>query len=59
MSPAWNRPFAFYLDGIGFAMNHKWAVEGKLRWCWLSVGGASMMLPEFPKQGRVGKGVSL
>ena len=49
----------FYLDGIGFTMNHKWVVEGKLRWCWLSVGGASMMLPEFPKQGRVGKGVSL
>jgi len=57
----------FYLDGIGFTMNHKWVVEGKLRWCWLSIGNASLMLQEFPKEGhdswvpsgRVGEGVSL
>jgi lactoylglutathione lyase len=57
----------FYLDGIGFTMNHKWVVEGKLRWCWLSIGNASLMLQEFPKEGhdswvssgRVGAGVSL
>ncbi len=57
----------FCLDGTGFTMHHKWVVEGKLRWCRLSIGGASLMLQEFPKEGhdswvpsgRVGEGVSL
>jgi len=57
----------YYMDGLGFTMKHKWAVEGKLRWCWLSIGGASLMLQEFPREGhdswvpsgRVGEGVSL
>lgn len=57
----------YYLDGVGFTMKHKWVVEGKLRWCWLSIGGASLMLQEFSKEGqdswvpsgRVGEGVSL
>ncbi len=57
----------YYEEGLGFTMKHKWVVEGKLRWCWLSIGGASLMLQEFPKEGhdswvpsgRVGEGVSL
>ena len=57
----------FYLDGIGFTMKHNWVAAGKLRWCWLSLGGASLMLQEFPKErhgswvpaGKVGEGVSL
>ena len=56
-----------YVDELGFTMKHKWVVEGKLRWCWLSLGGASLMLQEFPKEGhdswvpsyKVGEGVSL
>ena len=42
------RSVHYYLDGIGFTMKHKWVVEGKLRWCWLSFGRASVMLQEFP-----------
>jgi lactoylglutathione lyase len=57
----------YYMDGLGFAMRNKWVVDGKLRWCWLSLGGAALMLQEFPKEGhdswapkgRVGEGVSL
>jgi catechol 2,3-dioxygenase-like lactoylglutathione lyase family enzyme len=37
----------FYIDGLGFAFRHKWEPEGKLRWCWLTLGGASLMLQEF------------
>jgi lactoylglutathione lyase len=61
------RSVHYYVDGLGFAMKHKWVVEGKLRWCWLALGGAAVMLQEFPKEGhdsrvlngKVGEGVSL
>jgi len=57
----------FYVDGIGFEMTHKWIHEGKLRWCSLRLGEASLMLQEFwtegPHQGRpdgiLGLGVSI
>jgi catechol 2,3-dioxygenase-like lactoylglutathione lyase family enzyme len=57
----------YYVDGLGFTLKHKWAVEGKLRWCCLVIGGASLMLQEFPREGhdswvpsgKVGEGVSL
>jgi lactoylglutathione lyase len=41
------RSIHFYIDGLGFAVRHKWEPEGKLRWCWLTLGGASLMLQEF------------
>jgi lactoylglutathione lyase len=58
---------AFYLDGLGFLMTKKWIDEGKLRWCWLQVGGAALMLQEFRQQGhnswapqgKVGEGVTI
>jgi lactoylglutathione lyase len=57
----------FYIDGLGFEMTLKWIDEGKLRWCWLQLGGAALMLQEFRKeghdswvpQGKVGEGVSV
>ncbi len=57
----------YYVDGLGFSMQHQWVVEGKLHWCWLQLGGAALMLQEFRKQGsnswtpggKVGEGVSL
>ena len=61
------RSVRYYVDGLGFTMQHQWVVEGKLRWCWLQLGGAALMLQEFRKQGhnswtpggKVGEGVSL
>ncbi len=61
------RSLRYYMDGLGFTMQHKWVVEGKVRWCWLALGGAALMLQEFPKEGhdswapegKVGEGVSL
>jgi lactoylglutathione lyase len=43
----------FYVDGLGFAMTRKWIDEGKLRWCWLQIGDAALMLQEYgpPKPG--------
>jgi len=37
----------FYLDGLGFTKTNEWTPEGKLRWCWLEHGEASLMLQEF------------
>jgi lactoylglutathione lyase len=41
------RSIHFYIDGLGFAIRHKWEPDGQLRWCWLTLGGASLMLQEF------------
>lgn len=64
----------FYIDGLGFEMKHHWipdrsedAPDGRIRWCWLTLGQASLMLQEFWKQGqqanvpkdKLGVGVSL
>ena len=57
----------YYVDGLGFQLAHKWMDEGKLRWCWLELGGAALMLQEFRKEGhnswlpagKVGEGVSI
>jgi lactoylglutathione lyase len=49
----------YYIDGLGFMMVHKWIDEGKLRWCWLQLGEAALMLEEFRREGRVGVCVSI
>lgn len=51
----------YYVDGLGFELAQKWIDEGKLRWCWLQLGDAALMLQEFhkPPEGRVGVGVSI
>ena len=57
----------YYVDGLGFKMANQWIDEGKLRWCWLQLEGAALMLQEFRKeghnswvpQGKVGEGVSI
>jgi lactoylglutathione lyase len=60
----------FYVDGLGFAMTKKWTPDGdgKVRWCWLELGAAALMLQEFRKdhhpnsgrpEGKLGVGVSI
>jgi hypothetical protein len=61
------RSVRYYVDGLGFTMKHQWLPEGTLRWCWLELGGAALMLQECRKEGhdswtpadKVGGGVSL
>jgi lactoylglutathione lyase len=57
----------YYVGRLGFEMTLHWIDEGKLRWCWLQLGGAALMLQERRKEGhdsrvpegRVGEGVSI
>lgn len=53
----------FYVDGLGFAKTRQWTPEGKIRWCWLQLGGAAIMLQEFAQEhapeGKLGEGVSV
>jgi len=44
----------FYVDGLGFKMKHSWIpdraednADGRIRWCWLQLGDAAIMLQEF------------
>jgi lactoylglutathione lyase len=62
----------FYVDGLGFKMKRWWIPDGgqgdykpdgKIRWCWLELGDAAIMLQEFLPQHRpketLGTGVSV
>jgi len=57
----------FYVEGLGFAMKYKWEVESKVRWCWLEIGNAALMLQEYRPAdleraqiaGKFGNGVSI
>jgi lactoylglutathione lyase len=47
----------FYVDGLGFTMKHRWIPDrkennpdGRIRWCWLQLGDAAIMLQEFLPQ---------
>ena len=42
----------FYLDGLGFKMSKNWIVDGEVRWCWLEIGDAALMLQEFRTEGQ-------
>ena len=57
----------FYLEGLGFVLKNKWAPEGRIGWCWLELGNASLMLQEYWRDGQrggapdgpLGQGVSI
>lgn len=57
----------FYVEGLGFRMTNRWLDEQKLRWCWLELGDAAVMLQEFWQEGhhrnlpegKIGLGVSI
>ena len=61
------RSLAFYVDGLGFTIQNRWAPDGRVRWCWMSVGSAALMLQEATDSsqekmaalGRPGNGVAL
>ena len=53
----------FYADGLGFEKTKEWIDEGRLRWCWLELGGAAIMLQEFRPEhlpaGKFGLGLNI
>ena len=49
----------FYVDGLGFKMKNYWIPnraedhpDGRIRWCWLQLGDAAIMLQEFRSRNR-------
>jgi lactoylglutathione lyase len=62
-----DRSLRFYVDGLGFTLKNKWLVDEKIRWCWLELGDAALMLQTFasdgrhakPPSGKLGEGVTL
>jgi lactoylglutathione lyase len=51
----------FYVEGLGFVMKLHWIDDGKLRWCWLELGGAALMLQQYIRvpEEKLGVGVSV
>jgi len=64
----------FYVDGLGFKMTNYWIPDrasecggakpdGRIRWCWLELGNAAIMLQEFLPERRpketLGTGVNI
>ncbi len=63
MITSMEKSLRFYVDGLGFVMKNQWIDEGKLRWCWLQIGDAALMLQEYraesiPKE-KLGVGMSV
>lgn len=44
----------FYVEGLGFTIKNSWTPDGpgKIRWCWLELGNAALMLQEFRPEHR-------
>jgi hypothetical protein len=61
------RSLRYYVDGLGFTRTNQWIVNGEIRWCWLKIGGAALMLQTCGKKildsmtagGKLGQGVSI
>lgn len=67
MVTSMERSLAFYVDGLGFTIENRWMPDGHLRWCWMSLGGAALMLQEaigmsrekLAAAGKLGNGIGL
>jgi lactoylglutathione lyase len=54
----------FYVEGLGFRRTKQWIVDEKIRWCWLEIGDAALMLQEYRpdsplRSEKLGQGVSV
>jgi lactoylglutathione lyase len=62
-----DRSLRYYTEGLGFTRTNQWIVEGKIRWCWLQLGGAAIMLQDcgqkivdsMPAGAKLGAGASI
>ena len=45
----------FYVDGLGCSMMENWIDKGKIKWCWLTIDNAAIMLQEYEKKNNTGK----
>lgn len=45
----------FYVEGLGFTITTRWTPDSeRIRWCWLQLGGAALMLQEYWRDGHPG-----
>jgi lactoylglutathione lyase len=42
MVTSMERSLAFYIDGLGFTIQNQRIPDGRLRWCWMSLGSAAL-----------------
>jgi lactoylglutathione lyase len=54
----------FYVDGLAFQRTNQWIVDNKIRWCWLELGNAALMLQEYRpnsplRDQKLGQGASI
>ena len=52
----------FYVKGLGFSITESWIEKGKIKWCWLTIDNAAIMLQEYDEKNnmrkeKVGEGV--
>ena len=45
----------FYVKGLGFSIAESWFDNGKLKWCWLVIGSAALMLQEYDEKNNMSK----
>ena len=45
----------FYVNGLGFSMIESWIDKGKIKWCWLNIDSAAIMLQEHDEKNNITK----
>jgi len=40
----------FYVNGLGCSVTKNWINNGKIKWCWLTIGSAAIMLQEYDEK---------
>ena len=67
MVTSMERSLQFYVDGLGFEVKNRWVPDGHLRWVWMELGTAALMLQEatgdtperLATAGKLGNGCAL
>jgi len=45
----------FYVNGLGFSITESWIDKGKIKWCWLNMDSAAIMLQEYDEKNNMAK----
>jgi lactoylglutathione lyase len=67
MVTSMEKSLAFYVEGLGFTIKNRWIPDGQLRWVWMELGTAPLMLQEATRNtpaklaaaGKLGNGSAL
>jgi predicted lactoylglutathione lyase len=50
-----NSSINFYVNGLGFSMTENWIDKGKMKWCWLNIDSAAIMLQAYDEKNNLTK----